>query len=132
MIATTVEQSRHLAELGIPKESADMIWKYYRDEDGKVKYYDLANVSFGYYSGIAIPAWSLSALLEFMPPCLKGDNNESYFFALEKDSYDDGKIVYDACYANWDGLIKMSYLKGNNPIEAAYKMVVWLKENNKI
>lgn len=59
MIATTPEKSRHLLELGLDPKTADCNW----------------NTTFGDWSLCigknklphAVPAWSLSALLEVMP-----------------------------------------------------------------
>lgn len=71
MIATTIEQSKHLLELGLDPKTADMFWKYSAslgntDINGRiaVSYHD--NLFVGKCDG-AIPAWSLSALLEVMP-----------------------------------------------------------------
>lgn len=71
MIATTIEQSKHLLDLGLDPKTADMFWRYSAslgntDINGKiaVSYHD--NLFVGKYDG-AIPAWSLPALLEVMP-----------------------------------------------------------------
>ena len=61
MIATTIEQSRHLRELGLNPKTADM-------------YYNPLNMDYPWVWESkplleidAVPAWSLSALLEVMP-----------------------------------------------------------------
>jgi len=61
MISTTVEQSKHLIELGLRKTSSDLYYcKGHRDElEVIVKHENLDDED--------IIAWSLSALLEVMP-----------------------------------------------------------------
>ena len=68
MIATTIEQSKHmleLVELGLDPKTADMYYPYF----GAGQYGDIPRVGFPieYSGGRDIPAWSLSALLEVMP-----------------------------------------------------------------
>ena len=69
-IATTIEQSKHLFELGLSPETADMSYseEYFgKDKDGKDDWcWRLNACRFIDIEGI-IPAWSLSALLEVMP-----------------------------------------------------------------
>ena len=69
-ICTSLEQSKKLIELGIDINTADMFWK-----NGVSNEYiqcftpfvsNGTNIDFDY----DIPAWSLSALLELMPPYL--------------------------------------------------------------
>ena len=63
MICTSIEQSKHLLELGLDPKAADMCWEM---EKGNL----LLNVgrkSAQVNRGFAIPAWSLSALLEMIP-----------------------------------------------------------------
>lgn len=69
-IATTIVQSKHLLELGLSKETADMSYseEYFgNDKDGNDEWcWRLNACKFVDIEGI-IPAWSLSALLEVMP-----------------------------------------------------------------
>lgn len=79
MIATTMEQSRRLLELGLDPKTADMtIGIDYQDKERliadkirniqrdleEIGYYDLYDID---YFHVLQPAWSLSALLEVMP-----------------------------------------------------------------
>lgn len=69
-ICTSLEQSKKLIELGIDVSTADMFWKNGVSD----KYIQCftpfvssgTNIDYDY----DIPAWSLSALLELMPPYL--------------------------------------------------------------
>ena len=124
MIATTVEQSKHLIELGIPTESADM-------------YYSPLNMDYPWVwvgkpllEKGGVPAWSLSALLELIPSYL-GEFNDNIDFGFSKSM--NGKW-YSAHYIKTSDNGEQEAIHvvtGNTPTEAAYKMVVWLKENNR-
>jgi len=128
-ICTDIKQSRKLIELGLDVKTADMYWwatslRYYIEamDDGDF------NEAEGH-----IPAWSLSALLNLMPP---------YLFEFERGI--DLNIYPDLNGKGWH----CSYMPNNiynmpkdkfrqitsndNLLDAAYEMVVWLLENNYI
>lgn len=118
MIATTPEQSKKLIELGLDIDTADMYWDF--QETG----YILISSELGYYQNDSeIPAWSLSALLKLMPevktehgimqPYLVGGAGRRFRFLCFY------KITYNT--QNYD-----------EPINAAYEMIVWLLENGHI
>lgn len=78
-----------------------------------------------------IPAWSLSALLELIPPYL-GEFSEGIDFEFSKSM--NGKW-YSARYFQLNNNRAITFNKvvtGDTAIDAAFEMVVWLKENNKI
>ena len=123
-ICTSIEQSKKLIELGIDADTSDMVYlkSYFLDEEEGQ--YNLLVGS--YHEGYAekddgtlipifdehIPAWSLSALLELIPERIPGT-----------------KLVI-----KWDGSY---YIEGrdclfDNAVDAAFEMVVWLKENKKL
>lgn len=119
MIATTIEQSKHLLELGLDPKTADMFWKYSAslgntDINGRiaVSYHD--NLFVGKYDG-AIPAWSLSALLEVMP---KGTE-------LMKMQNNANELYYEIDYM-------YTGYEDSDPITAAYEMVCWMLEQGLI
>lgn len=117
---TTIEQSKKLMELGIDVNTADI---YYTTFYGKVdkdlpipkEVYDILKCPIN--GDKVIPAWSLTSLLELMP-----DTH------LKKYIYD-GKTRY---YITKVGIESHNSEHYDNPIDAAFEMVVWLKENNKI
>lgn len=127
MISTSIEQSKHLLELGLNPDSADMFWNYSAslgntDINGRiaVSYHD--NLFVGKCDG-AIPAWSLSALLEVMP-----SNIGDYDLYITKHEYVDGGHGYNVEYNR--GFTISVLHKGTNRdlLTAAYEMVCWLLE----
>ena len=110
-ICTSIEQSERLVKLGLDKSTADM--HYFSDG------YNLTRLDIGYdkdnakfYRGTKnkyIPAWSLTALLELMP------NN---FIELTKDG---GMYRIKAEQKYYSCLVE-------NPIDAAFEMIVYLIE----
>ena len=123
MICTTIEQSKRLIELGIDRKTSDM---YYWCGSG---------LRIGGHRAqdeeLDIPAWSLSALLGLMPFHII-ENNQRYGFYQVKGYNKQGETYMfrynifntDVCLYSTDYY--------NNSVDAAFEMVVWLKENGKI
>jgi len=144
-ICTSLEQSQKLIELGIDVNTADMWWaerykgrttmdfQYIVDEE---PYYYLSfikpsNDNYSQDTIKDIPAWSLSALLELIPPYL-GEFKDGIDFGFSKAI--NGKW-YSAYYIKLDDNGLASFNKtvtGDTAIDAAFEMVCWLKENKKI
>lgn len=117
-ICTTIEQSKKLIELGIDVNTADMhysTWtilnegEYILSPNQGETIEELQEA----YGNQVIPAWSLSALLEFMPNfTLNGFGNGQFNCRDERVD----------CYA----------LLNTCPLDAVFEMVCLLKENGKI
>lgn len=107
---TDLEQSKKLAEF-LSLESADMWWAWYSSP-----------LSEGYYGDFpmfckpicnpdeSVPCWSLAALLRLMP------------------KFNMFKRTIECRIETVDHLID----KACEPIDAAFEMICWLKEHNKI
>lgn len=123
-ICTSLEQSKKLLELGIDVNTADMWYQYigmsFKDGSEKPIYFPM--ITRGCESDEDIPAWSLSALLGLMPDIinLNGINYRQQEFKT--------KTSYCYCYA--DERFPISFY--GQPVDAAFEMIVWLKENGKI
>ena len=80
------------------------------------------------YGNQIIPAWSLSALLELIPSHI--DKPDTFLrLRMDKDEKD-----FSLWYEEYStGLcVENTDITESTPIEAVYKMVCWLKENNMI
>lgn len=144
-ICTSIEQSKKLIELGIDVNTADMRYGYIAPYEFSDRMYDGGydevpyhkdflkknpNFSENEYDG-ELPAWSLSALLELIPPYL-GEFKDGIDFGFSKAM--NGKW-YSAHYIkfNDDGLASFNItVTGDTAIDAAFEMVVWLLENKKL
>lgn len=144
-ICTDVKQSKKLIELGIDVNTADMRYGYIAPYDFSDRMYDGGydevpypkdflkknpNFSANEYEE-ELPAWSLTALLELIPPYL-GEFKDGIDFGFSKAI--NGKW-YSAYYIklNDNGLASFNKtVTGDTAIDAAFEMVCWLKENNKI
>ena len=125
-ICTSIEQSKKLIALGIDVNTADM---YYDVNSYGIQ--SKPEVAVGKVWSKDIPAWSLSALLELIPPYL-GEFKDGIDFRLSKAM--NGKW-YSAHYIkfNDDGLASFNItVTGDTAIDAAFEMVCWLKENKKL
>lgn len=123
-ICTSLEQSKRLIELGIDVNSADMV--YHKNLNGTYNLRVVDNVL-----KYDIPAWSLSALLELMP---------SYLFEFERGI--DLNVYPSINRKEWlcsympNAIENMKTDKfkqithADNLVDAAYEMIIWLKENN--
>lgn len=122
-ICTDIEQSKKLIELGIGRKSSDMF--YWCGEDLRIGGYKAQSEEFD------ISAWSLSALLELIPPYL-GEFDEGIDFGFGKAM--NGKW-YSAHYLQYfqnGDVDSVKTVTGDTAVDAAFEMVVWLKENGKI
>ena len=121
-ICTLIEESLKLIELGIDVNTADM---YYPNRVGGHNYPLPIECKRGLpLLSQEIYAWSLSALLALIPDKIVV-YDENYFLNFTKKSVDYKGIV------TWDGQ-KCISKKAENLLDAAFKMVCWLKENKKI
>ena len=127
-ICTSQEQSQKLMELGIDVNTADM---YYDVNSYGIQ--GKPEVAVGKVWSKDIPAWSLTALLKLMPP---------YLFEFERgidlNIYPNlnGKGWHCSYMPNNIEDMKKDKFKqitnGDNPVDAAFEMVCWLKENKNI
>jgi hypothetical protein len=131
MIATTIEQSKKLVELGLSADTADMNycnssykgkdyigeWKLSLQSPQEAKsILDMSVTSWNTYWEI-IPAWSLSKLLELMPyPSLHNFFNDEWRCDIHYEDGDVRKFGEDA----------------DSPLDAAFEMMCYLLENKLI
>lgn len=145
MNVTTIEQSKRLLELGLKAETADLFYDIYinpitNEEEGQsLDFVSNWQDAWGdrnksdLFDERAIPAWSLGALLELMPP---------YLFEWERGI--DLNIYRNLNGKGWhcsympnniNDMQKDKFRQitnGDTTLEAAYNMVVWLLENGYI
>lgn len=116
---TSLEQSKKLMELGIDINTADMMWEYNPDKDTYWNKPTIIPID-SYIFINDIPAWSLSALLKILPlPTI-----EETMITTTETKWK--CTIYCESYAKyWSEL-------HNDAIDAAFEMIVWLKENGKI
>lgn len=115
-ICTDIEQSKKLAEI-LPTKSADMYYFLDPTPAGNIYHLTVQRVDVGIknlpqYDEGDIPCWSLTALLSLLP---KGTNIST------------PKPVNELGYCCWN---QYNEIYANNPVDAVFEMVVWLKENN--
>lgn len=109
MTATTIEQSKHLLELGLDPKTADMYYLPQVMNEGETLWpiddgYDLDDAD--------QPAWSLSALLEVISKvtCISYLTIDTSYLIRCKDL----------------GFLWQKDIAAKDPVTAAYEMVCWL------
>ena len=132
-LATTIEQSKHLLELGLSTDSADMWWSnrfVYWKSTPMIGIATEQNQLYTFkWCDEDVPAWSLSALLKVMPKEIKKDDKQ-YSFHLETTH----NLYYVSYYRyDIDGIRYLHTTELNNcTIDAAYEIVCWLLEQGLI
>ena len=132
---TDLEQSKKLAEF-LPFETADMYWRSLNlnghiSWSSHIKRLEPPIYDFEHYA----PCWSLTALLKLIPKHISRKDKihcgqafiPSFRWEITPTAiyYTDGNNIMDY----------VSFRYGENNIElidAVFKMVVWLKKNNKL
>ena len=122
-IATSIEQSNKLLELGLSSESADMCWALPCAIAEKVEDIPPQLYVEPYCSADIAPAWSLSRLESKIPCGITNEDGDTYLFNK---------------WNRLDGSWKASYHLGEseyvsftgNSFEVIYDMIVWLLEND--
>lgn len=135
MIATTLEQSRKLVELGISADTADMHYAF--SAIGGAAFQDMIDASAtllpeNYNRKYSYePAWSLNALLDLIPKrindyqfCIKWDGDVEMIYYVNKER----KLLY---FENTRSTHHYSP-DAKNLLDATFEMVCWLKENKYI
>lgn len=107
---TTIEQSKHLIELGLSLESADIRLPFMNSNGVKVG---------------TMYNWSLGALLDVMPKIPRVEFN----LVLPGVSGEPPYIAFDDCRENYQ--VHLNF-EGSTPLEATYNMVCWLVEQGYI
>lgn len=128
-IATTIEQSKKLIELGIDVNTADMTYDaiVVSGEDKMLingwtlnvgLYSAIKDNDFSYRNGYTFPAWSLSALLGLIKPV----NENTYTI---QGTLDGGAII------SFEEVTSVAFQE-DNILDAAFEMVCYLLENKLI
>ena len=121
-IATTVEQSKHLIELGLNPTIADMTYKKVADSLFEYELQVGLDVSikdnlFSSRNWYVVPAWSLSALLRLIP-----------FPELWQEMLA-GMIVWRCKLTFMEDKTTYTSQPHNTEIEAVYDCVEWVLKN---
>lgn len=123
-ICTDINQSQKLIELGIDVKTADMFWDtlFAKKPEAQVNNHHYIDE---YDDEHRVPAWSLSALLGLMPKIHEYETDAGCQPILCKgwDNFQ-WHVVYRSSIhiTEWY----------DDPLDAAFEMIIWLKENGKI
>ena len=123
MIHTNEQQSRYLLELGLDKNTADMVMFY---DENKVPNVCIKRSNI---FNDEIPIWSTHKLLDMMPSTIH-HSEDTYHFEMLK-----GKKGYTICYGlvnDNNDLIYCVIITELDLLTCVYNMVVWLLKNKYI
>ena len=124
---TTIEQSKHLVELGLDPNTSDMCYPHFI-RGGADTYNETPEIAEDIDYPYEMPCWSLTALLELMPVCINDDN---YFLVIEKDETYLNESIWRVSYKHY--IEEYAIVERNAPlINAAFEAVCWLIEQGHI
>ena len=133
---TTIEQSKHLLDLGLSPASADMDYHCLKKADVAISsipfFKDASEVENSALHALyyRLPCWSLESLLEAMPKEITDEYDSKGWLgmcAINVPTW--GWIIY---YSNDDDSLSMHEEQGNTLLEATYNMACWLLEEGYI
>ena len=141
-ICTSLEQSKKLIELGVDINTADMHYSTWTILNGgeyilspnQVETIEELQEDYG---NQVIPAWSLTALMDVLPIFSTPTAFSYKVSAPSMIKTDNGYLLkyigdFEIKTNNGDDIESPIEILANNQIDAAFEMVCWLKENNKI
>lgn len=107
---TTPEQTKRLLELGVPANSADIV--YYNTPDSLYDPYIITEQSQlqKIKEGIGIPCWSIGRLIEILKICIIDKKELEEIFEYLKDSYYLTECLIQV-YKEWLSLLNFSKLE---------------------
>lgn len=148
-ICTTIDQCKKLLDLGIDINTADLTVTNYPLQDGSRFDFICCKLPNDTFPSITdgksekIPAWSLSALMNLLPSEFTEVGKYSttiYEIHIRKYRLIEDVNLHQIAYGNykfyedgsssWKDMINTG--EKEDLLDAAFEMVVWLKENNKI
>ncbi len=121
---TDLEQSKKLAEI-LSLESADMSYRPYREEGG-IPDYHLDLCPYVLASWIGVPAWSLAALLEQLDDEITDEDGNDYNLTIVKENLQYQLYYHDS----WGEVEDIETDYYDDLVDAAFEMIIRLKENN--
>lgn len=114
----SIEQMKHLQELGVDTSDASMCWLDFEDNEPMELAVFIPEVMLGYATCKVYPTYTIGDLIEKLPEDLR--------FRCQGSNYSFNK--------NWDSL-SFSYQRiiqhSNNLLEGLFKLLCWVAENHK-
>ena len=126
---TDINQSKKLAEI-LPLESADSTWKRiaiagaHLGVPEELQYLHDGDMPFVFYSGVGIPSWSLSALLDVIPQEIF---DGEYVINITEGCDNRWVLTYDHCENRHHSYYGLS-TGADNLVDACYEMILKLNE----
>lgn len=131
----SVEQMKHLQELGVDTSKAKMAW--YAIYETLPNWYNELNIRDDVFDKNypSVPTFTLQDMLEMMPSSIESDNILYHFELLKlnlSQSMGYKGIVNETVDENGDEINRIKYhilLWNKNLLTCAYEMLCWLAEN---
>lgn len=122
----SIEQMKHLGDLGIDTSNASMTWMLYpyeEDKQPKLSLREWNTFKEPFRIQHCIPAFTLLDVLELLPKEIK-TGTDNYWLTMSHDSEE--WYIY---YSMSDEFDYYKEFKSDSLLEAAYNMLCWCAEN---
>lgn len=129
----SIEQMRELIDMGIDISKASCTWCKVRaiTSDRKGYSWMVLPETLNKFDEDHVPTFTLQDILEMLPYELPSNSTDFISYSLKMIKWDDGYMLeYQEQYYDEDYTL-MSFME-NTPLQAAFNMLKWCKENNYI
>ena len=117
----SIEQMKHLQELGVDTSDASMCWLDFEDNEPMEVAVFVPQIMLGYATCKIYPTYTIGDLIEKLPKCFYAEENPIEMYSINRN----GAFVVN--YFN----IAESFKKDDTIKNALYKLLCWVAENHK-
>lgn len=122
----SIEQMKHLQELGVDTSDASMCWLDFEDNEHMEVAVFIPEIMLGYTTCKVYPTYTIGDLIEKLPKhidswndnriVIEGDEDVDYWYAVYKNRYEDAET---------------EYFDSENLLTALYNLLCWVAETHK-
>ncbi len=122
----SIEQMKHLQELGVDTSDASMCWLDFEDNEPMEVAVFVPQIMLGYATCKIYPTYTIGDLIEKLPKHINGWNDNRLVIDGDEDA-DYWYVVYKNRYED----AETEYFDSENLLTALYNLLCWVAENHK-
>ena len=122
----SIEQMKHLQELGVDTSDASMCWLDFEDNEPMEVAVFVPQIMLGYATCKIYPTYTIGDLIEKLPKHINGWNDNRLVIDGDEDA-DYWHVVYKNRYED----AETEYFDSENLLTALYNLLCWVAENHK-
>ena len=122
----SIEQMKHLQELGVDTSDASMCWLDFEDNEPMEVAVFVPQIMLGYATCKIYPTYTIGDLIEKLPKHINGWNDNRLVIDGDEDA-DYWYVVYKNRYEHSE----TEYFDSENLLTALYNLLCWVAETHK-